>query len=1797
MTDYSLWEVILNGDSPTPTRVVDGVVQLIARTNVEQRLAKKNELKARGTLLMALPDKHQIKFNIHKDAKSLMEVIENRFGGNKEIKKVQKTLLRKQYENFSGSISESLDQIHDRLQKLISQLEILADMKDQSLDYLFNNLKIYEAEVKSSSSTSHNTQNIAFVSSQNTDNTNESISAVPSVSATSTKPPASILPNVDNLSDAVIYSFFASQSNSPQLDNRTRRNLGANRTTSIGFDMSKVECYNCHRRSHFARECRSPRDTRNKDTQRRNVLVETSTSNALVSQYDGVGSYDWRFHADEEPTNYALMAFTHQAHQVLIMRLVVYQQNENVFEEDIKLLKLDVMLRDYALVELRKKLKKSKQERDELNHTLEKFQTSSKNLMFDCDELNSSESDVSVPTSLVHDRYKSGEGYHAVPPPYIRTYMPLKPDLVFHDASTVSETVPTIFNVEPSTTKTTKEMSQSNRPSAAIIEDWVFDSKDEYESESMPTQKEHSFVQTFEHVKTPRTSVKPVEHPQQTKNLRKDIPKSRGHKHSWNRKVCFVCKSVNHLINDCHYYEKKMVQKPVWNHAIRANHQNSARMTHPHSKKHVVPTIVLTRSRLVPLNAARPVTTIVPQTNVKHQRPAKHVVNKPYSLIRRHINHIPAPKNSNFHQKVTTVKTKNVNAIQGTKRNWQALKDKGVIDSGCSKHITGNISYLFDFEESIEDMLHLVEIQKVLPDENHVLLRVPRENNMYNVDLKNIVPSGDLTCLFAKASLDKSNLWHRRLGHINFKTMNKLVKAKENPSGPRDLELPKSQTAFLTLSKEIGISKLILNTLDPLGKFDGKVDEGFLVGYSVSSKAFRVFNNRTRIVQETLHINFLENQSNVAGSGPTWLFDIDTLTQSMNYQPIFVGNQPNHTAGIQGNFDAGKVGKESVPTQQYVLLPLWSTGSKDSQNIDADSTFDDKENYSEVHVSLSSSDKPKKHDEKAIREAKGKSPVDFASVTSVGPNLTNNTNSFNAAGPSVNAVSPNFKFGGKSSFVDPSQYPDDPNMPTLEDTIYSDDEDDVGVEADFSNLETTPQTKSMTRMVKEQEPKRVYQALKDSSWIEAMQEELLQFKMQKEEGIDYKEVFALVVRIEAIRLFLAYASFIGFMVYEMDVKSAFVYGNIEEEVYVCQPLGFEDHDYPDKVYKVVKALYGLHQAPRAWCETLANYLLENSFQRGKIDKNLFIKKKKGDILLVQVYVDDIIFGSTNKELFKAFGKLMKDKFQMSSMGELTFFLGLPIKQKDNGIFISQDKYVAKILRKIGLTDGKSASSPIDTEKPLLKDPDGENMDTVVATSSTKAEYIVAVSCCAQVLWIQNQLLDYSAPTLTSPTHATTPSPPQQEPIPSPPQAQSAQPSSPPQQQPCQTARILESSMTLLNKLMERCAMKVANLEQNKVAQALEIIKLKQRVRKLEKKRRTKHSGLKRLKKVRTTQRVESSLNTVVDDQEDASKQRGKITKLDAYEDVTLGDVDAEDTNEAEPAKVEEMLEVVTAAKLMTEVVTTVAQVPKASAPRKRRGVVIQDPKETVAASVIMHSEQVKRREKQDNTVMRYQALKRKPLTKAQARKNMMIDLKNMAGFKMDFFKKEVTVKEEGSKRKGENLEQETAKRQRIDEEAEELKRHLQILILRADGTHNLFLSFVTLLKNFDREDLETLWTLVKERFESTEPKNFSDDLLLSTLKIMFEKSNVEANVWREQKSGYGLTKVKSWKLFESCGVHIIILTTTQLILLVKRKYPLTRLTLEQMLNNVRLEVEEESEMSLELLRLVRRQLTEGYVLE
>nr|GFA22262.1 hypothetical protein [Tanacetum cinerariifolium] len=526
MIDYSLLEVILNGDSPVPTRVIKGVIQPIAYTIAEQSLARKNELKARSS-------------------------------------------------------SESLDQIHDRLQKLISQLEIVresllqedinlkflrslptewrthtliwrnkTDLEEQSLDDLFNILKIYEAEVKSSFCASTSAQNITFVSSSNTDNTNKPISAAASVFVVSAKIPVSALPNMDTLSNAVIYSFFTSQSTSPQLDNDDLKQIDADELEEMDLKwqiaMLTVEYYNCHRKGHFARDCRSFKVTR---------------QNAMTG---------------------------------------VFKQKRN----------LPTMLLWTLLLQV----------------------------------------------LLLTMRYQSGDGYHAVPPPYTGTFMPAKPDLVFHNAPNDVETVHTACNVS--------------------------DSEDE--SETKISQNVPSFVQPTDQVKSPRPSVQHVETSISTATPKIAIPNPTSNGNCRTRKACFVCKSLTHLIKECDFYEKKMAQTTARNHAQRGNHKQYVKMTLPNPQRHVVPTAVITKSTLVPIFAAKPVTTVVLKYHVPRPRPAKPIVTKPHSPPRRHINRSPSLKASNFPLKVTVV---------------QAPVDKEVIDSGCSRNMIGNMSYLSDFEE------------------------------------------------------------------------------------------------------------------------------------------------------------------------------------------------------------------------------------------------------------------------------------------------------------------------------------------------------------------------------------------------------------------------------------------------------------------------------------------------------------------------------------------------------------------------------------------------------------------------------------------------------------------------------------------------------------------------------------------------------------------------------------------------------------------------------------------------------------------------------------------------------------------------------------------------------------------------------------------------------------------------------------------------------------------------------------------------------------------------------------------
>ncbi|GJU96225.1 putative ribonuclease H-like domain-containing protein [Tanacetum coccineum] len=1542
-TDYPICEVIQKGNGPVSVSTdTNGVIKVLPSKTAEEILARERERKVRTTMLMALPEDHLEKFHKMTDAKDIWDAIKSRFGGNDESKKMQKYILKQQFKGFS-----------------VSPLKM--PIRSSLGLYLLPGLKVFESDVKGFTRSSSSTQNVAFVYSESTSSTND-VSTAYGVSTSFGY--NSQRENSPSYTHELMYSFFANQSSGLHLDHedleqldkfdleemdlkwqvamismrlkkfykKTGRRLQFDAKELVGFDKTKVE----------RRDAGNTR-YRAKDNERRPGKQEEPK--ALVT-LDGEG-VDWTGHAKDEQENFALMAYSNSGSDT------------------------EVTSCSKECVESYAKLKK----------------------------LYDESSDVG--DSPVHDRFANVEGMHAVPPPMIGNYMPSRPDREVDDSmftygpkqSKTSESdtqtsnygscesnsstetlkfVPEPVIVEPNVVSQTKVW-----PDAPIIEEYESDSDDEYVIQPSKEQERPSFafIDTVKHVKTPRETVKEQNtYSPSPKANKKDwnglMSKRLGLRYGFTKKACFVCGSFSHLIKDYDFHEKRMAKqvelnkkkgkgtgqeenRPVWNNVQRLNYQN----------------------KFVP-------TTDNPQ---------------------------------------------------------RTLKNKGLVDSGCSRHMTGNKAYLAEYQDynggpvafggskgyitgkdkiktgklDFEDVCFVKELQyfnlfsvsqmcdkknKVLftdteclvlssdfklPDENQVLLRIPRQNNMYSFNLENIVPSGGLACLIAKATVDESNKWHRRLGHVNFKNLNKLVKGnlvrglpskifqndhtcvacqkgkqhkasckakivssisqplqllhmdlfgptsvrsinhktyclvitddfsrfswvfflrtKDETSGilkdfirqienqlnqkvktircdngtefkNRDIiefcgskgikreysnartpqqngvaerknrtlieaartmladsflpntfwaeavstacyvlnrvlvTKPQNKTPYELITGKIpiisyirpfGCHVTILNTIDHLGKFEGKSDEGFLVGYSLNSKAFRVYNLETKRVEENLHINFLENKPNVAGKGPNWLFDLDYLTDSMNYQPVRSENQANktaspkeanHSASTQNNIDAGNFEMEVEPAQGYFILPIWSSYTSTVKSSKAKNEGKNPNRDTGLKTNEEPADKDDqafleelerlKRQEKEANDAAEALRKEFAQDTEdlilqPGAAKATSTNTVNTSSTPVSTDNPSNAFS----------------------TV-----------ADFTNLESTVNQRRNNHkdfqhclfacFLSQIEPKKISEALEDESWVDAMQEELLQFKIQKvwilvdfpygkkaigtkwvyrnkkdergvvvrnkarlvaqghrqEEGIDYDEVFAPVARIEAIRIFLAFASYMGFIVYQMDVKSAFLYGKINEEVYVSQPPGFVDHKYPKKVYKVVKALYGLHQAYRAWYATLSTFLLKSGYRRGTIDKTLFIKKDKNDIMLVQVYVDDIIFGSTKRSWCDEFEALMKSRFQMSSMGELTFFLGLQVKHKEDGIFINQDKYVAKILKKFDFASVKTANTPIETHKYLTKDEEAADVDvhlyrsmigSLMYLTASRPNIMFAVCACSRFQEIHNKKLSIS----------------------------------------------------------------------------------------------------------------------------------------------------------------------------------------------------------------------------------------------------------------------------------------------------------------------------------------------------------------------------------------------------------------------------------------------------------------------
>ncbi|GJX62263.1 putative ribonuclease H-like domain-containing protein [Tanacetum coccineum] len=1267
--DYALWEVIENGNSwvsvpQTAQENGTSVTKMSVPVTAEEKTNKKNDVKARSLLLMALPNEHQLTFSQYTDAKTI------------------------------ASSTESLDSIFNRLQKIVSRLAILgvviaqedlnsnflsslppewnthvvvwmnkAEIETMSIDDLYNNFKIIEQSVK------------------------KSVGAISTVSpnVNTTSPQVSTA----SFSDNAVYAFMIENPNGSNLlqqdleqiheddleamdlkwqlsllsmrakryYQRTGKKIFINANDTAGYDKSKVECFNYHKMGHFARECRAPRNKegqfRNQDNTRKQGNNEDTSSKAMLA-IDGVG-FDWSDMAEEQvQTNMALMAFSDsevyndktcsktclknyetlkkQCDDLIVKlnqteftaatykrglatveeQLITYRKNEVLFSEEVAVLKREVACKDYEINVLKR--------------------------------------------SQITDKSKKGLRYNTVPSPHPLIYnRPKKLDLSYSGLDEFQEPEFKAYGSED----ISKDTSSFVESSLNVDKEIVF-----------PVDKKVEFV-------------KP-------KNHEKPVKKS-----------------------------------------VRASHNR------------------MTQDLLM----------------VDAQGAHGGRISGKGTL------------------KTDSLDFKDVYFVNELKFNLFSVSQM------CDKK-----NYvLFTDTECL-----VLSPNFKLPDENQILLKIPRKDNMYSFDMKNIVPKESLTCLVAKATSDESMLWHRRLGHINFKNENKLVKdnlvrglptkrfendqtcvaclkGKQHKASCKskvlnpitkplfmlhmDLFDPTFMSSlmhkkyclvvtddysrftwvFFLASKdetseilknfikeiEILVDKKVkiircdngtefknkvmddfcrekgfkpalsfmrpfgchvtnLNTLDSLGKFDGKSDKGFFVGYFLSSKAFREQSlMNLQVSKENLMQVHLQSKSK-------------EISQDCIMMPIW--KDASYFDSPSKDVDNGEPKSAADDQKQVEDGPDNENDEKDNLEVN---TGHFKLNIVDPSVNTASSydqDSPKDMFTMGASHTLEATHVEFFSDEDEPEVDLGNGNEYSLKDKNEAKTDKTEHGNGKSV---KSQIPTTPNT-----RIHK----DHPIENVIGDVKSSVQTRRRTKPTSEQgflsaiEPTSIAKALYDLSWVEAMQEELLQFKLQqvwifvdlptgkraigtKWFFINKKDERRIVIRNKASnKIVLAYASFMGFLVYQMDVKSAFLYGTIDEEVYVTQPPGFKDPDHPDKVYKVVKALYGLHQAPRAWYETLANYLLGNGFKRGKIDQTLFIKKQKGDILLVHVYVDDIIFGFTNKELCTAFEKLMKDKFQMSYIGELTFILGLQVQQKEDGIFI------------------------IDLEKPLVKDGDADGVD-------------------------------------------------------------------------------------------------------------------------------------------------------------------------------------------------------------------------------------------------------------------------------------------------------------------------------------------------------------------------------------------------------------------------------------------------------------------------------------------------------
>ncbi|GJR33074.1 putative ribonuclease H-like domain-containing protein [Tanacetum coccineum] len=1219
-TDYPIWEVIQRGNGPVSVSTdTNGQIKVLPPKTAEEILAREKERKARTTLLMAIPEDHLAKFHKMTDAKEMWDAIKSRFGGNDESKKMQKYILKQQFEGFSVSNSEGLHKGYDRFQSLLSQLEIHgagvstedANQKflrslpsswsqvslimrtkpgvdSLSFDDLYNNLRVFETDVKGSTGSSSSAQNVAFVSSESTSSTND----------VSTAYDHEDLEQLDEFDLEEMDLKWNTRYRAK--DNRRRPGKQEEPKALVTLDGEGVD-YTGHAEDEQENFALMAYSNSGSDTK------VTSCSKECVESYAKLKKLYDEQREQLGDASIEIQAYT-QALKKVEAQLVTHQKNQLWYEEKIRFMKIDLDDKTDVLTYHKKLLAEAVKEKEELKTKLENFQSSSKGLskllnsqMSTRDKSGlgygdqvhngvlSYENEVfqsvfdsrssDVEDSPVHDRFANVEGMHAVPPPMTGNYMPSGPDREVDDS---------MFTYGPKQSKTSESDTQTSN----------YDSWDNLQR----ALKNKRIVDSG-----------------CSRNMTRNKAYLAEYKDYNGGPMCDKKNKVLFTDTAC----------LVLSYDFKLPDENQKGKQHKASCKAKIVSSISQPLQLLHMDLFGPTSV----RSINHKTYCL-VITDDFSkfswvfflrtkdetsgILKDFIRQIE----NQLNQKVKTIRCDN-----GTK-----FKNRDIIEFCGSKGIKREYSNA----------------------------RTPQQNGVAERKNRTLIEAA--RTMLADSFLPNT-FWAEVVSTACY-VLNRVLVTK--PQNKTPYELITGKIPIISYIRPFGCHVTILNTIDHLGKFEGKSNEGFLVGYSLNSKAFRVYNLETKRVEENLHINFLENKPNVAGKGPNWLFDLDYLTDSMNYQHVRSENQANktagpeeanHSAGTQDNIDAGNSEMEADPAQDYFVLPIYSFYTSTVKSSEAKNEGE----KSNKDTGLKTNEEPVDQEDQAFLEELERRLMMQLKLLERSLLKKLRICLFKQERlelPMRGAVA---DFTNLESTVNVSPIPTS-RIHSIHPTTQI-----------LGDPKSAVQTRSKVHKSSGAHAFKISEALEDESWVDAMQEELLQFKIQEvwilvdlpygkkaigtkwvyrnkkdergvvvrnkarlvaqgyrqEEGIDYDEVFAPVARIEAIRIFLAFASYMGFIVYQMDVKSAFLYGTIDEEVYVSQPLGFVDPKFPKKVYKVVKALYGLHQAPRAWYATLSTFLLKSGYRRGTIDKTLFIKKDKNDIMISMLLeiLNEVYFAS------------------------------------------------------------------------------------------------------------------------------------------------------------------------------------------------------------------------------------------------------------------------------------------------------------------------------------------------------------------------------------------------------------------------------------------------------------------------------------------------------------------------------------------------------------------------------------------